>query len=174
MTRAILVIDMQAALLEGAFRAPKVIENAAGLIDRARKEGTSVIYVQHNHATFEPMMKGNPGWEIHELLTPLASDQVVEKEASDAFYGTDLAETLRDGNVTEVVICGMMTEYCVDATARSALSNEFDVILASDAHTTGDSLLKAPEIIAHHNAVLPNVVHPTRRVRVMRSEEIAL
>jgi len=174
MTTAILVIDMQAALLEGAFQASAVIDNAAGLIDRARYAGIPVIYVQHNHASFAPMMKGNPGWQIHELLKPLPSERVIEKEASDAFYGTGLAEALRNGNITELVICGMMTEYCVDATARAALSNGFDVILAGDAHTTGDSRLKASEIIAHHNAVLPNVVHPTRRIRVVCSGEIVL
>lgn len=174
MTTAILVIDMQVALLNGAFDASQVIENAAQLVHRGHESGSPVIYVQHNHASFEPMMKGSPGWEIHESLKPLPSDQVVEKEASDAFYGTNLATLLRDRQVTEVVLCGMMTEYCVDATARSALSHEFDVVLAGDAHTTGDSLLKASEIIAHHNAVLPNVVHPTRRIRVVPSAEIAL
>lgn len=173
MNIGLLVIDMQRALLEGAFQASVVLDNVADLTRRARAAGAPVVYVQHNHASFEPLKKGNPGWEIHPRLEPQPGDLVLEKEASDAFYGTDLASTLRDHGISELVVCGMMTEYCVDASARSALSHDFDVILASDAHTTGDSRLDASEIIAHHNALLPNVVHPTRRIRTQASSEIS-
>lgn len=173
MTIGLLVIDMQRALLEGAFQASAVLDNVADLIRRARAASAPVVYIQHNHASFEPLKKGNPGWEIHPKLEPQPGDLVVEKEASDAFYGTDLASALRDHGIAEVVVCGMMTEYCVDASARSALSHDFDVILASDAHTTGDSGLEASQIIAHHNALLPNVVHPSRRIRTQPSFRVS-
>ena len=173
MTTALLIVDMQVALLKGAFREPDVLSNAQAIIRLAREEKAPVVYVQHNHASFEPMMKGSSGWEVHPKLEPQPSDIRVEKEASDAFYGTGLASTLRKLNVSRVVICGLMTEFCVDATARSALSHDFDVTLVSDAHTTGDSTLAASQIIEHHNSALPNVVHPSRKITAIPSSEVS-
>ncbi|MEM8766556.1 MAG: cysteine hydrolase family protein [Pseudomonadota bacterium] len=173
MTTALLVVDMQVALVKGAFNEQDVLNHAQQLISLARAASAPVIFVQHCHASFEPMKKGSAGWEVHPQLEPQATDLRLEKEASDAFYGTSLAETLRERGVTQVVICGMMTEFCVDATARSALSHDFDVILARDAHTTGDSTLSAAEIIAHHNSVLPAVVHPSKRIKALPSSEVA-
>ncbi len=172
MMTALLIVDMQSALVRGAFNEAAVLSNVQQLIGMAREAGAPVIYVQHNHASFEPMMKGNIGWEIHPLLAPEPDDVRFEKEASDAFYGTELESVLKTRNVTSIVLCGLMTQYCIDTTARSALSHNFDVILASDAHTTGDSSLAAPEIIAHHNATLAEVVHPTRKITVLPSSGI--
>ena len=169
---ALLIVDMQIALVEGAFQEQNVLNNVQALLRLARQANAPVIYVQHNHATFEPMMKTAPGWEIHPQLAPKPADIRIEKEASDAFYGTDLATRLGARAATRIVLCGMMTEYCVDATARSALSHDFDVILASDAHTTGNSTLTASQIITHHNTVLPNVVHPTRSIVAIPSREV--
>lgn len=169
---ALLIVDMQVALVAGAYGEDAVLTNVQQLIAHARAAGASIIFIQHNHASFEPMMKGNAGWKIHPRLTPEPTDIRIEKEASDAFYGTDLASLLKDLGVNTIVLCGMMTEYCVDASARSALSHDFDVTLVSDAHTTGDSTLTAAEIIAHHNSALPNVVHPTRGIIAMPCAEV--
>lgn len=64
----------------------------------------------------------------------------------------------------------MQSEYCVDTTCRSALSRDFDVTLASDAHTTGGPA--AARTIAHHNTVLSNLAHPSRRIVVSASAAI--
>ena len=172
MTTALLIVDLQVGLVGGAFREADVIAHVRDLIGLARAAKAPVFYVQHNHASFQPLMKGNPGWAIHPRLEPQPSDHRIEKTASDAFYGTELAAKLHKLGITRLVLCGMMTEYCVDATARSALSHDFDVILASDAHTTGDSTLPAAQIIAHHNAVLANVVHPTRTITAIPGSQV--
>jgi nicotinamidase-related amidase len=70
------------------------------------------------------------------------------------------------------VLGGVATDYCVDATARSALSHGFDVDLLDDGHTTLDDEtgLAASQIIAHHNAVLAASTHPGGRLRLIASE----
>jgi nicotinamidase-related amidase len=118
------------------------------------------------------MMRGAPGCRIHPDIEPKAGDHVLEKKASDAFYETGLKELLHGLNVRTIVLAGMQTEFCVDATVRSALSHEFDVVLLSDCHTTGDSTLPAEQIIAHHNSLLPRVVHPKASVRTVSSSGI--
>ncbi len=170
---ALIIIDMQTALVTGAFREQEVLERVGLLADKCRAAKVPVVYIQHNHASFEPMMKHQPGWSIHPAIAPEPGDLVIEKQASDAFYKTELEETLRSLGIDTVMLAGMQTEYCVDATARSALSHEFNVLLISDCHTTGNAVITAEQIIAHHNETLPNVVHPSAAIRAVPSTEIA-
>lgn len=172
MSQAVVVIDVQEALVAGAYRRDALIGNINVLIGRARAADVPVVFVQHNHATFEPMMPGSAGWAIHAGLDRYPDDPVIGKDASDAFCGTDLESRLRAMQVSEVIITGMQTEYCVDTSCRAALSLDFDVILAADAHTTGDSRLSAADVIAHHNGILAHVVHPRRRIRVLPVADI--
>lgn len=80
---------------------------------------------------------------------------MVVKDRCDAFLGTGLDARLRALGIGRLVIAGMQTEFCVDTTTRAAFAHGYKVVLASDAHTTFDSpQLKAPDIVAHHNAVL--------------------
>ena len=68
---------------------------------------------------------------------------------------TDLAENLRAREATGVVITGMKTQYCVDSTCRAARDLGFDAVLIADGHTCSDTpLMKAKDIVAHHNATL--------------------
>ena len=164
---ALLIIDMQTALVTGAYDEAKVLRAINSVIHNARRAGSPIIFIQHNHQNFEPLRKGNEGWKIHPALAPEPGDLLIEKEASDAFYRTKLEEELRRLDITTVVVCGMQTEYCVDATCRAALSRDFDVELISDGHTTGPSHLSAPEIIDHHNTVLANLAHPHTSIRVV-------
>jgi len=173
-TCAILVIDMQRGLVLGCYRQDELVGTVNELIRRAREAGVPVVFVQHNHATFEPMMRDARGWQIFEELDRQADDLVVEKEACDAFYGTALEEALRTMGVSELVIAGLQTEFCVDTTARMALSLGFDVTVVADGHSTGDSHMPAADVVAHHNAVLANVVHPQSSIQVKPVAEISL
>jgi nicotinamidase-related amidase len=173
-SQAIVVIDMQRGLVLGAYRQDELVATINGLITRARTAGVPILFVQHNHATFEPMMRGSRGWEIFGALDRQPDDQVVEKEACDAFFGTGLEQRLRGMGVQEIIVTGLQTEFCVDTTCRTALNHGFDVILAADAHSTGDSIMTAREVVAHHNALLANLVHPVSKIAVTVAAEIVL
>jgi len=169
---ALLVIDMQEALVGGAYDESGVLERIGDIAKRMAAAGRPIIFVQHNHLSFQPMMKGAPGWMIHRDLRALAGDTTVQKQASDSFYGTGLEAMLRGMAVDTLLITGMQTEFCVDATCRSALSHGFDVVLLSDCHTTGDSGLSARQVIDHHNSLLANLAHPDHHVVVMAACEV--
>ncbi len=54
-----------------------------------------------------------------------------------------------------LVFCGLQTEVCVDTTIRSALAHGYKNILIGDAHSSYDNdVMKAKDIVAHHNNVL--------------------
>ncbi|KRE92527.1 hypothetical protein ASG87_01035 [Frateuria sp. Soil773] len=169
---ALVVIDMQAALVEGAYLADDMLARHVALIAKARAAQVPVVYVQHDHATWAELKRGTPGWKIHPDIAPASGDAIVEKTASDAFYETPLRSILAEKGVGTLAVTGMQTECCVDTTARSALSQGFDVMLVGDCHSTSDSDMSAAQIIAHHNALLPNVVHPTHRIRLSSSDTI--
>jgi len=171
-TTALVIIDMQTALVSGAYKDADVLARIGSLCDEARRAGVPIVYMQHNHSSFEPLMKGRSGWQVHPAIAPLENDTVIDKTASDSFHDTALAATLATLGAEEILICGMQTEYCVDATARAALNHGFDVVLLSDCHTTGDGALPAQAIIDHHNTILPNLAHPSRRIRAVRSTDL--
>lgn len=168
---ALLIIDVQVALMDGAWRANEVLTNITRLQDRARQAGAPVIFLQHNHVRFKPMMKDEPTWAIHPRVAPRPGDLVIEKTASDGFFDTTLQQDLDRLGVTDLVITGAQTEFCVDATCRAALSRGFAVLLAADAHTTGDAVVPAETTIAHHNYALANLAHPQRSIAVAASSE---
>jgi nicotinamidase-related amidase len=171
---ALLVIDVQSALIANADRGEDVVAAIRGLVERARAAGTPVVYLQHCHATYELMKKGAPGWRIHPEVEPKPGELVIEKTASDGFFNTSLQGELDRLGVTRLIVCGLQTEFCVDATCRAAFSRGFEVVLASDGHTTTDAVVRAEVAVRHHNRALANLAHPHRRIAVILSAEIDL
>jgi len=169
---AALIVDVQIGLVAGAYSEIEILENINRTIRRVRELNGVIVFIQHCHSTYEPMMKGNSGWKLHPSLDVKDGDLFVEKEASDSFYETTLDNVLRVNDVGHVFVAGLQTELCVDTTCRSALSKGYSVTLVSDAHTTGDSHLLAAIIIDHHNKVLLNLAHPKRKIAVKASTEI--
>ena len=74
--------------------------------------------------------------EIHENVSPLEKEKVVVKHFPNSFRETDLLKTLQEQNIKRLVICGMMTHMCVDATTRAAKDFGFDCIVIGDACAT--------------------------------------
>ena len=114
--------------------APVVDAAVTELLTRARIAGAQVVHVRNNGGTGDPDETGTPGWElVHDVI---GGEHIVDKAESDAFLGTDLIDVLRPAS--RLVIAGMQSEYCVRATALSALRRGHEVVLASGAHATYD------------------------------------
>lgn len=149
---ALMVIDVQQGMFgaTGPFDGRAVVARIADLIARARAASIPVFYVQHDGGPGDEVDKDGPGFPFHPAVAPQAGDHVTVKRRSSGFYQTDLDDRLKAAGIDELVICGMQTEYCVDATVRSAFERGYRVTIAADAHTTFDSeLLPAATIIAH-------------------------
>lgn len=171
---ALLVIDTQVALLDGAYRDAEVTEAIQGLLARARAAGAAVIYMQHDGDPGERLEPGAPGWLIHPELAPRDGEAVLRKRASDSFYRTPLQAELEARGITSLVVTGLRTERCVDTTCRQAVSRGYDVTLATDAHTTKDTdVLPAEQIVAHTNDNLDDFGNDEHVVMVKRSADIA-
>ncbi len=170
---ALVVIDVQRGWYLSTpppHDAGPTLDRINDLIDRARAAGRPVFFVQHGEAPdYTP---GTPGWELHPGLHREPADAVVPKTACDSFLATTLHHELRARRVETVAVCGAATEFCVDTTIRAAASLGYRVVVPADAHATKDRpVLKAPEIIAHHNWVWNEMSTP-HPIRVVPASEI--
>ncbi|NJJ38758.1 cysteine hydrolase family protein [Paenibacillus apii] len=154
---AFILIDVQEAMF--SYPGMKlhdeegVMERIVSLLDRARRNSTPVIFIQHTED--QEYTKGAPTWQISSRVTPLPGEKIIEKPTWDAFHLTGLREELEREGITNLVFAGMQTEYCVDTTCRRAYSLGYYSVLAEDAHSTFDNgQLTGEEIVRHHNAVL--------------------
>jgi len=161
MAAAVLVIDVQRGLCEGedaAWQGDAVIARINEVTRKARAAGVPVFFIQHEEAAGGLLVHGTPAWQLANGLHAEAGDRHVRKTATDSFHRTDLQAQLAQCGATELVICGMHSEFCVDTTTRRALALGFPVQLVADGHTTADKAhLSAAQIIAHHNATLANI-----------------
>ena len=159
---ALLVIDAQVNMFaEGGsvFEGEKLLCTISRLIAQARAAHLPIIYVQHNGGEGDPDMPGTPGWQIHPAVTPEQDDIVIQKHKPDAFYGTALQSSLEARQIRQLIIAGMQTEMCIDATCRRAHELGYDVILVEDGHSTFDNGdLLASQIIAQTNDALREMI----------------
>jgi nicotinamidase-related amidase len=139
---ALLVIDIQndyfpggAMELEGADAAGA---KAGAAVTKFRKEGKPVIHVRHLSvrpgSTF--FLPGTRGAEIHPAVAPRANEVVVEKNFPNSFRNTELTAILDQKGVKNLVVAGMMTHMCVDATVRHAADLGYKITLLGDACAT--------------------------------------
>lgn len=156
MNEALIVIDVQ----EGFFSIPnypvynenKLINNINQLIDSFRKQGKPIIFVRH---TDEDLVNGTKPWQVYSKVHSQSDDIYVNKTTPDSFYKTDLLKVLKANNIDSIVIVGLQTDYCIDATCKSAFGKEIPSILASDGHSTYDnSFMTANRIIDYHNKII--------------------
>jgi nicotinamidase-related amidase len=159
MKTALVLVDIQNDYFPGGNMeltgADKASANAAKLLDRARQSSWPVFHVQHLStrpgATF--FIPGTPGAEFHEDVRPLPGETVITKHYPNSFRETNLQELLRGACVERLIICGMMSHMCIDATVRAAFDLGFACTVAYDACTTKDlDFLGIPVPAAHVQA----------------------
>ncbi|KQP13539.1 cysteine hydrolase family protein [Pseudorhodoferax sp. Leaf267] len=159
-TTAVLVIDMQQGLCVG----PGAAHDCAGTVARintvtrrAREAFVPVIFVQHEGGPGY-LEHDSPDWQLADGLETASFDFRLRKTTPDAFLRTGLERLLKSRGITQLVVCGMHTEFCIDTTCRRALALGFPVTLVADAHTSaGNAAIPAELVIAHHNLTLADI-----------------
>ncbi|HTO02576.1 MAG TPA: cysteine hydrolase family protein, partial [Opitutus sp.] len=160
--RALLVIDMQIGGFAG--QPPRLDQHGTvrrinALAQAIRPRGL-IVFIQHTDAN-EGYPRGSEAWQLLAALDREAGDALIEKTACDSFLETELDALLKSRGVTELVITGCATDFCVDTTVRSAAARGYQVIVPSDGHTTRDRPhLSALQVIAHHNYMWADLLLP--------------
>ena len=154
MKKALLVIDLQNDYFPGGkfplWNTDAILQNIERAIAKANAQGIPVIHIQHvakqGMAPF--FNEGTPGADIHpSILAAAPKAPVVVKEFADSFEQTNLEETLTKLGVTDLLVCGMMTQNCVTHTAISKAVEKCNVTILPDCCTTVSEIL---HLIALH------------------------
>jgi nicotinamidase-related amidase len=165
MTRALVVVDIQNDYFPGGANPLDGPEAAAGkarsLLDSFRASGEPIVHVKHVWDAPDALYlrPGTPGGEINDAVRPEPGEAVVEKAFPNAFLETPLDARLKDAGVDSLLVCGMMTAMCVDATVRAAVDLGYEVTVAHDACATmalefGDRRVAAADVHAAFLAAL--------------------
>jgi nicotinamidase-related amidase len=170
---ALIVIDVQNGVVNGAHQRDAVVANINTLVDKARAEGVPVVWVQHSDEELAP---GSKDWEYVPELRRLDSEPLVPKTFGDSFEGTELEQVLATAGVGRLVVTGAETDACVRSTIHGAFTRGYDVTLVGDAHTAGDkSAWGAPpteQVIAHTNLYWQWQSAPGRTAAVTETKNV--
>jgi nicotinamidase-related amidase len=170
---ALLVVDVQNGVVQGAHARDDVVANVGSLVERARQEQVPVVWVQHSGAG---LAKGSEDWQIVPELAPADAEPVVHKQYGDAFEDTDLESVLAERAVGRLVVAGAQTDACIRSTLHGALARGYDATLVSDAHTTEDQTSwGAPppdQVIAHTNLYWTYQTAPGRTAGTVETKAV--
>jgi nicotinamidase-related amidase len=174
MTSALLVVDVQNAVVDGIPGRDELIAVIARLVRSARTAGRPVVWVQHED---EGLPHGSDDWRIVPELQPADGEPIIEKHHRSAFGDTGLGDVLRTQGIRRLVIVGAQTAFCVDMAGKHALAEGFDVTWVSNGHANGDQetavgVLADATVRALLNRTWSTLRHPDRQIEVMPSDEV--
>jgi len=156
MKTALLVIDIQKDYFPGGkmelVNPLEAAKKVYMILQCFREHGGHHVHIQHialkPDATF--FVKGTEGSDIHDSVAHFEGEPIVYKHYPNSFRETNLLEVLKGWNIERVVVTGMMTHMCVDATVRAAADYGFQVWVAEDACATRDLKYGETTIPAEH------------------------
>jgi len=154
MKRALLLVDIQNDYFTGGAMQLVGMEAAAGkanaILQAFRERSEPVYHVRHLSkrpgATF--FIPGTPGAEIHPAVEPLPAETVITKYFPNSFRGTNLLDLLKKEGIEQLVICGAMSQMCIDATTRAASDLGFKCTVIEDACATRNLTFKGEVVPA--------------------------
>ena len=137
----LMVLDTQKGCFnDSLFAYEKVKENIKTLIAEARKNKIELVYVQHDDGPGTSLDKENSSYEIFDEFAPLPNEKIFEKNVNSAFHSmTGLVEYLKAKNESDIILVGVSTDYCMDATVKSGFEHGFKIIIPAYANSTYDN-----------------------------------
>ncbi|KAB2329715.1 cysteine hydrolase [Cytobacillus depressus] len=141
---ALILVDIQNDYFPGGkmtlHETEKAAKNARVILDYFRENNLPLFHIQHifedNQAPF--FTAGTEGVHIHQSVAPLENETVIVKHFPNSFLHTSLEAELKSIGIEHVIIVGMMSHMCIDATSRAAVDLGFKCTVIEDACTCPD------------------------------------
>ncbi|MDP4090790.1 MAG: cysteine hydrolase family protein [Bacillota bacterium] len=152
MAKALILIDIQNFYFgeKGLTGCVQASQNAKELLSFFRERNMPVFHVMHD--IDRGSLKANEKYlmDIHDNVKPVEGETVIVKLTPGSFKGTDLLPRLKEKEIDELVICGMMSHMCVDTTTREAFDLGFKCTVIHDACATRPLSFNGVEVPAEH------------------------
>ena len=136
----LIVIDMQKALMDDElYDLPGLLENTGKIIEAARRNQVEVIYVQHDAGPGTGFSRGDEAFEIADEVAPRPGEKVFVKTINSCFGNREFAAYLEAAKDDALMIVGLQTNFCIDATVKSAFERGYHVIVPEGTNSTFDN-----------------------------------
>ena len=136
----LIVVDMQNTLMDDElYDYEGFVENVAKIIAAAREHGVEVIYVQHDAGPGSGFSVGDEAFEIAEEAAPEEGEKVFVKTINSCFGNREFAAYLEEAKDDTLMIVGLQTNFCIDATVKSAFERGYRVIVPEGTNSTFDN-----------------------------------
>ena len=147
----LLVVDTQKAITnDKLYQFDLFKSRVIELIRTARNNKIEVIFVRHDDGIGNELTKGNDNFEIYDGFQPLNGELVFDKNVNSAFKDTGLLKYLRQKEENTIIIVGLQTDYCIDATIKSGFEHGFKMIVPANANSTVDNQYMTAEQSYHY------------------------
>ena len=136
----LIVVDIQKGITdERLYNFDVFIKNVTNIIDAARKNDVEVIYVQHDDGPGTGFSVGDVEFEIADLVAPIENEKIFIKTINSCFGNSDFVDYLKQSGDMDLMVVGLQTNYCIDATVKSAFERGYNVIVPNGTNSTFDN-----------------------------------
>ena len=136
----LLVIDMQKGIVdEDLYAFDTFMDRTVRLIDVARKNNVEVIFVQHDAGKGSGLSVGDEAFGIIDRIRPMQDEKVFVKTINSCFGNKDFKQYMKSREDKRLMIVGLQTNYCIDATVKSAFERGYEVIIPEGTNSTFDN-----------------------------------
>ena len=136
----LLVIDMQKGIVdEDLYAYDTFMDRTVRLIDAARKNNVEVIFVQHDAGKGSGLSVGDEAFGIIDRIRPMQDEKVFVKTINSCFGNKDFKQYMKSREDKRLMIVGLQTNYCIDATVKSAFERGYEVIIPEGTNSTFDN-----------------------------------
>ena len=159
---ALVIWDVQNALVNSAFNKEEFLQNLKLLIEAARSNKVPIIYAKitplprHYESSWRTymfmkrygvddpeklppfMQPGSPESEIHSEVSPADNDVILNKHTPSIFIGTHFEYMMRNRGINTILFTGISTEIGVDSSARDSANRGFYTVVVEDCVSSSD------------------------------------
>ncbi|MBD5500216.1 MAG: cysteine hydrolase [Lachnospiraceae bacterium] len=176
----LLVVDTQKLITnEDLYRFDLFENNVKKLIASARANDVEVIYIRHDDGMGSELTKGTAGFEIYGGFEPKQEEVIFDKTVNSAFKGTGLLEYLRNKKEQTLIVVGLQTDYCIDATIKCGFEHGFRMIVPEYANSTFDNFfMSAKDSYKYYNEFMwkgryAECISVDETINIMKQEKLA-
>lgn len=136
----LIVVDVQKGITdERLYNFDGFIKSVTKIINAARENSVEVIYVQHDDGPGTGFSIGDEEFEIAEQVVPKGNEKIYIKTINSCFGNSDFVDYLNQSGDRELMIVGLQTNFCIDATVKSAFERGYKVIVPKGSNSTFDN-----------------------------------
>jgi len=147
----LLVIDTQVGITDSRLYCFEQLRtNIKALIAQARERGVEVVYVRHDDGPGTGFSVGDEEFQIFEEFAPRAGERIFDKVVNSALHpSVGLSKYLADKGERQLMVVGMQTDFCIDATIKSGFDLGYEMIVPEHTNSTFDNAYLKQDVAYH-------------------------